>query len=71
MIHLSEPVILIELEQNRYNLCARHLQVIVKSHGQHTYLQETMKSFKPKFYEKLTTFVSSFMLQALYFHVFR
>ena len=26
------------------------VQVIVKSHGQHTYLQETMKSSKPEFY---------------------
>ena len=38
------------LRQNRYNLCVRHLQVIVKSHGQHTYLQESIKSSKPEFY---------------------
>ena len=34
MIHLSEQVTLAELETE---------QVIVKSHGQHTYLGETMK----------------------------
>ena len=35
MIHFSEYVKLIELESEQFT---------VKSHGQHTYLQETMKS---------------------------
>ena len=30
------------------------LQAIVKSYGQHTYLEETMKSSKPQFYAKLS-----------------
>ena len=41
MIHLSEQVKLAELETE---------QVIVKSHGQHTYLEETMKSTQHVFY---------------------
>ena len=41
MIHLSEHVKLAELETQ---------QVIVKSYGQHTYLEEAMKSFQPEFY---------------------
>ena len=41
MIHLSEQVKLAELETK---------QVIVKSHGQHTYLEETMKSTPHVFY---------------------
>ena len=41
MIHLSEQVKLAELETQ---------QVIVKSHGQHTYLEETMKSTQHVFY---------------------
>ena len=40
MIHLSENVKLAELDTQ---------QVIVKSYGQHTYLEET-KSFHPEFY---------------------
>ena len=40
MIHLSEHVKLVELET---------LQVIVVSHGQNTYLEETMKSIQPEF----------------------
>ena len=43
MMHLSEQVKLAELET---------LQVIVKSHGQHTYLEETMKSTQHVFYAK-------------------
>ena len=43
-IHLTEQVKLIELETEQ----ASHLQV--KSHGQNTYLQETMKSSKPEYY---------------------
>ena len=30
------------LKQNRYDLCVNHLQVIVKSDGQHTYLQKKL-----------------------------
>ena len=41
MIHLSEHNELAELETQR---------VIVKSYGQHTYLEETMKSSQPDFY---------------------
>ena len=41
MIHLSEEVKLAELETE---------QVIVKSHGQHTYLEETMKTTQYVFY---------------------
>ena len=41
MIHLSEHVKLAELDTQ---------PVIVKSCGQHTYLEEAMKSFYPEFY---------------------
>ena len=41
MIHLSEHVKLVEFET---------LQVRVESHGQNTYLEETMKSSQPEFY---------------------
>ena len=41
MIHLSQQVKLAELETS---------QVIVKSHGQHTYLEKTMKSTQHVFY---------------------
>ena len=41
MIHLSEQAKLAELEIQ---------QVIVKSHGQHTYLEDTMKSTQNVFY---------------------
>ena len=41
MIHLREHVKLAELDAQ---------QVIVKSHGQHTYLEEAMKSSQPEFY---------------------
>ena len=41
MIHLSEHVKLAKLETQ---------QVVVKRYGQHTYLEETMKSFQPEFY---------------------
>ena len=51
MIRLSEPLILIELvTEHMFYLYVWHLQVTVKSHGQHTFLYETMKSSKPKFY---------------------
>ena len=40
MIHLSAQVELVVLET---------LQVIVKSHWQHTSLNETVKSFQPEF----------------------
>ena len=33
-------------------MCVRDLLVIVKSHGQHTYLQRIIKSSKPELYEK-------------------
>ena len=39
MIHLSEQIKLIE-----------HDRIIDKSHGQHTCIEETMKSSQPKFY---------------------
>ena len=45
MIHLSEYVKLAELKTQ---------QVIVKSYGQHTYLEEVMKSFQPEFYANAT-----------------
>ena len=41
MIHLSEHVKLAELDTQ---------QVIVKSYGQHTYLEEAMKTSQPEFY---------------------
>ena len=63
MIHLSEQV----RQQNRYNLYVRHLQVIVKSYGQHTYLSNTLKYSRPEY--KRNTFVSSFVLQILNFNV--
>ena len=55
MIYLSEQVILIVLEAELVlyiynNICVGYLKVIVKNHGHHTYLQETMKSFKPDYY---------------------
>ena len=43
MIHLSEQIKLAELET---------FQVVVKSHGQHTYLEKTMKSTQHVFYAK-------------------
>ena len=46
MIHLSEQVKLAELETYQ------PYQVIVKSHEQHTYLEETMKSTQHVFYAK-------------------
>ena len=58
MIHLSEHVKLAELNTQ---------QVIFKSCGQHTYLEEAMKSLHPKFHAN----ESLFMPQTLYFHVFR
>ena len=57
MIHLSEYVKLAELETQ---------QVIVKSYGQHTYLEDSSWILC-----KRKTFVSGFMPQTLYFHVFR
>ena len=45
MIHLSKYVELAELETQ---------QVIVKSYGQHTYLEEVMKSSQPEFYANAT-----------------
>ena len=36
-------------KHRRYNLWARHLQVIAKSCEQHTYLLKTMKYFRPEF----------------------
>ena len=45
MIHLTEYVKLAELETQ---------QVIAKSYGQHTYLEEVMKSSQPGFYAKAT-----------------
>ena len=57
MIHLSDHVRLAELDTQ---------QVIVKNYGQHTYLVEAVKNLC-----KRITFVSSFMPQTLYFHVFR
>ena len=45
MIHLSEYAKLAELETQ---------QVIVKSYGQHTYLEEVMKSSQPAFYANAT-----------------
>ena len=45
MIHLSEYVKLAELKTQ---------QVIVKSYGQHTYLEEVMKSSQPEFYANTT-----------------
>ena len=57
MIHLSEHVKLAELDT---------LQAIVKRYGQHTYLEEVTKSFRPEFYAHAS--VSSL---ALNFHVFR
>ena len=53
IIHHSEQVRL-NYKSNRYNLCARHLQVIVKTYGQHTYLPKTMKYSRPKFYANAT-----------------
>ena len=41
MIHLSEHVKLAKLDTQ---------QVIVKSYGQHTYLEEAMESSQPEFY---------------------
>ena len=41
-------------KHNRYNLCVRHLQVLVKSYGQHTYLSKTMKYSRPEFYANAT-----------------
>ena len=52
MIHLSVHVKLAELDTQ---------QVIVKSYGQHTYLEEAMKSSQSEFYAKRITFVSSFI----------
>ena len=45
MTHLSEYVRLADLETQ---------QVIVKSYGQHTYLEEAMKSSQPEFYANAT-----------------
>ena len=45
MILLSEYVKVAELETQ---------QVIVKSYGQHTYLEEVMKSSQPEFYANPT-----------------
>ena len=45
MIHLSEYVQLADLETQ---------QVIVKSYGQHTYLEEVMTSSQPEFYANAT-----------------
>ena len=41
MVHPSEHVKLAELDAQ---------QVIVKCYGQHTYLEEVIKSFQPEFY---------------------
>ena len=60
MIHLSEYVKLSELNTQ---------QVIVKSYGQHNYL-EVMKSSQPE-YIQTQHFRLKFMPQTLYFHVFR
>ena len=45
LIHLSEYVKLAELETQ---------QVIVKSYGQHTYLEEVMESSRPELYANAT-----------------
>ena len=45
MIHLSEQIELSAL---------KILQVIVKRYGQHTYLEEKMKSSQPHFYANLS-----------------
>ena len=45
MTHLSEYVKLAELETQ---------QVVVKSYGQHTYLEEMMKSSQPEFHANAT-----------------
>ena len=60
MKHLSELVKLAELETQ---------QVIDKSYGQHTYLEEAMKSFQPEFYANAS--LSSQVLCPKHFHVFR
>ena len=45
----------VNYKQNRYyNLCVRHLQVSVKSYGQHMYLLKTLKYSRPKFYANAT-----------------
>ena len=58
MIHLSEQVELSVLEI---------LQVIVKSYGQNTYLEEKMKSSQPQFYH----FRLKFYAANTIFRVFR
>ena len=45
MIHLSECAKMAKLETQ---------QVIVKSYGQHTYLEEVIKSSQPEFYANAT-----------------
>ena len=63
MIQVSEHVKLVELQT---------LQVIVESHGQNTYVEETMKSSQPKFYANASlssTFLYNLMPQTLYFYL--
>ena len=61
MMHLSEQVQLAELET---------YQVIIKSHGQHTYLEETMKSTQHVFYAKTSLSSQVYVANIIYFHVF-
>ena len=63
-IHLTEQVKLIELETEQ----ASHLQV--KSHGQYTYLPETMKSSKPEYYAN-APLLSRCYAAILYFCIFK
>ena len=59
MIHLSKQARLINFKQDRYNLCVRHLQIIVKNYGQLSFNQ-TMKYRRAKFYAN--TSLSSLVL---------
>ena len=58
MIHLSEHVKLAELDTRQVN---------VKSCGQHTYLEEAMKSFHPEFYanESLSFYAPSIIFPCI------
>ena len=60
MIHLSEQVKLVELEIK---------QVIVKSHVQHTYFEETMNSSQPEFYAN-TSVSSQYLSRRHYIHMY-
>ena len=37
-----------------YNMCVGHLQVKVKSYGQHSYLPKTLKYSRPQLYANAT-----------------